>query len=305
MKPLQPRKCGKIVPVLLAFFKGTGLLITYEIIEELLEEAITVGITALAAKALSFVAVICLTQLTKVGAKAITKGIFTVLKPVIKKMVHKEGNDKLAKILCILRRIFKMDEKELIEAVSKKVDFKALFSKLISFLKRNKKTNTATIVNVITSVVSGATTVAGFFYGKVDIPEWSIYLIGCIAAVIVFALIELGVVGKGMENQEEYDERKAKEAAAKQEAKAEAEKHAKEVAEAKALKEALAIEMKEAEAQRRAEEAKKREIEKMLAEDAEKQARINRINEIKVGYQIALQNGFDGDINDYIDSQIK
>ncbi len=198
-----------------------------------------------------------------------------------------------------------MDEKEILEEVAKKVDFKAIFHNLMSFLNRNKKTNIATIVNIITSLVSGAATVAGFLYGKVDIPEWSIYLIGSIAAIIVFALQELGIIGKGMETQEEYDERKAKEAAKKQEAKDLAEQHAKEVAAAEEIKAALALEKREEEARRAEEEAKRLEVERQIAEAEEQRARIDKINQIKINYQIAVQNGFEGDINAYIDSQIK
>ena len=198
-----------------------------------------------------------------------------------------------------------MDEKEILEEVAKKVDFKAVFNKIISFLKRNKKSNLSTIANVITALVSGAATVIGFFYGKVDIPEWSVYLIGSIAAVIMFALVELGVVGKGYETQEEYDERKAKEVAKKQEEKELAERHAKEIAAAEEIKAALALEMREEEARRAAEEARRLEVERQIAEAEEQRARIDKINQIKINYQIAVQNGFEGDINAYIDSQIK
>ena len=198
-----------------------------------------------------------------------------------------------------------MDEKEIIEEVAKKVDFKALFHNLISFLGRNKKTNTATIVNVITSLVSGASVVVGFFYGKVDIPEWSVYLIGSIAVVILFVLQELGIVGKGMETQQEYDERKTKEAEKKQAEKELAERHAREIAAAEEIKAALALEMREEEARRAEEEAKRLEVERQIAEAEEQRARIDKINQIKINYQIAVQNGFEGDINAYIDSQIK
>ena len=291
--------------VLLAFFAGAGSHIVYEVIEEMLEEAIVWGITTLAARALSFILVVFLTQTVKWSAKAITKALFMVLKPVIKKLIYKEGNDKTQKILRILRRILKMDEKEILEEVAKKVDFKAVFNKIISFLKRNKKSNLSTIANVITALVSGAATVIGFFYGKVDIPEWSVYLIGSIAAVIMFALVELGVVGKGYETQEEYDERKAKEVAKKQEEKELAERHAKEIAAAEEIKAALALEMREEEARRAAEEARRLEVERQIAEAEEQRARIDKINQIKINYQIAVQNGFEGDINAYIDSQIK
>ena len=45
------------------FFKGFGLLLTYEIIEELLEEAIAWTITTVLARALSFLLVVVLINL--------------------------------------------------------------------------------------------------------------------------------------------------------------------------------------------------------------------------------------------------
>ena len=197
-----------------------------------------------------------------------------------------------------------MDEKEIVEAGEKKATFKELFHKLTSFLKRNKKTNTATFVNLITSAVSGAAAVAGFLYGKVSIPEWSIYLIGCIVVVIVFTLQELGIVGKGMETQEEYDERKQKEADKKAAAKAEEERLARELAEKNELKEAIAKELQDAEAARLEVERAEQERIKAQEEAIATQAKLDKINNIKVAYQVAVQNGYTGTINDFIDGQL-
>ena len=81
------------------FCKGFGLLLTYEIIEELIEEAIAYTITTVIAKTLSFLLVVVLTQTVKVTAKGLAKGITVVLKPAVKKLTYKEGNDKINKIL--------------------------------------------------------------------------------------------------------------------------------------------------------------------------------------------------------------
>lgn len=304
MSNAHHHRVGTGLKTFCAFIKGTGTLFLYELLEEGLEELITLGITTVAAKAMSFFVLVLLVNTTKITAKGLAKGLMVVLKPVVKKFVYKEGNDKLKKLQSIIRRIFKMDEKEIVEAGEKKATFKELFHKLTSFLKRNKKTNTATFVNLITSAVSGAATVASFLYGKVSIPEWSIYLIGCIVVVIVFTLQELGIVGKGMETQEEYDERKQKEADKKAAAKAEEERLARELAEKNELKEALAKELQDAEAARLEVERAEQERIKAQEEAIAAQAKLDKINNIKVAYQVAVQNGYTGTINDFIDGQL-
>lgn len=69
-------------------------MLIYELIEEALEEFIAWGITTAIAKAISFLLVVFLTQATKVTAKSIV----VVLKPVIKKLIYVEGNDKMEKL---------------------------------------------------------------------------------------------------------------------------------------------------------------------------------------------------------------
>ena len=81
------------------FCKGFGLLLTYEIIEELIEEAIAYTITTIIAKAVSFLLVVVLTQTVKVTAKGLAKGITIALKPAVKKLTYRDGNDKITKIM--------------------------------------------------------------------------------------------------------------------------------------------------------------------------------------------------------------
>lgn len=73
-------------------------MLTYELVEEFLESAISWVITTAVAKALSFMLVVFATQSIKVGAKSIAK----VLYPVIKQIIYKDGDDKVKAI----RRFF-------------------------------------------------------------------------------------------------------------------------------------------------------------------------------------------------------
>ena len=84
------------------YVKSIVLMLTYGIIEELLEEAIAWGITALAAKALSIVVIITLTGVIKVSAKNSMKGLIVLLKPVVKKFTYEQGNDKTTKLVSFL-----------------------------------------------------------------------------------------------------------------------------------------------------------------------------------------------------------
>lgn len=84
----------KLAQVVKGFNKGFLLLLIYELIEEAIEELIAWSISVAIAKAISFLLVVFLTQSTKVGAKALV----VVLKPAIKKLTYKRGNDKMDKI---------------------------------------------------------------------------------------------------------------------------------------------------------------------------------------------------------------
>ena len=262
------------------YIKSIVLVLTYGIIEELLEEAIAWGITALAAKALSFVVTVALTGIVKVSAKSSFKGILFLMKPVVKKITYRQGNDKTTKLVSFFRSIFGMDNKE-----NKKVGAKNFFINLFAYLKRNVKTNTATITNLISSLGAGALTSGGFIVGNVQIPQWAVYVIGVVVSVVMFVLTQLGVKGKGLETQEQYDARKESEAAAKQ-------LKADEEAKAKAEKQELADIKKQLEEEAKVEEAKKA---------AEREA---KVAQIKAEYQRAVNSGeFVGTLVEYLNKK--
>lgn len=274
------------------YVKSIVLMLTYGIIEELLEEAIAWGITALAAKALSIVVIITLTGVIKVSAKNSMKGLIVLLKPVVKKFTYEQGNDKTTKLVSFFRRIFRMDNKE-----NKKVDVKGFFVKLFAYLKRNVKTNTATISNIISSLGAGALTTGGFIVGGVQVPKWSTYVIGAIVTVIMFVLTQLGVNGKGLETQEQYDKRKENEAAAKAVKLAEKEKAKAEKQEKEAIKKQLEVE------EQAQEEAKKELLKQEQEAEAKKQEaeRNAKIAQIKAEYQAAVARGeFSGTLIEYL-----
>lgn len=274
------------------YVKSIVLMLTYGIIEELLEEAIAWGITALAAKALSIVVIITLTGVIKVSAKNSMKGLIVLLKPVVKKFTYEQGNDKTTKLVSFFRRIFRMDNKE-----NKKVDVKGFFVKLFAYLKRNVKTNTATISNIISSLGAGALTTGGFIVGGVQVPQWSTYVIGAIVTVIMFVLTQLGVNGKGLETQEQYDKRKENEAAAKAVKRAEKEKAKAEKQEKEAIKKQLEVE------EQAQEEAKKELLKQEQEAEAKKQEaeRNAKIAQIKAEYQAAVARGeFSGTLIEYL-----
>lgn len=94
------------------FFKGFGLLLTYEIIEELLEEAIAWTITTVLARALSFLLVVVLTQCTKVTIKYSVKLLKVLLKPLVTKLVYRPGNDKVNFIRKLFCKIFRIESND-------------------------------------------------------------------------------------------------------------------------------------------------------------------------------------------------
>lgn len=242
-------KCSKFISHIKSFFSGFGLLLTYEIIEECLEEAIAWGITTAIAKISSFLLVVLLTQSIKLGAKELSKATVIVLKPVVKKITYREGNDKIDRLNKTIRGI-KMEEKKIV----------VFFKKLLAYLKRNIKTNTSTVINLLASAGSGCSLGGGLYFGGVELPSYAYYLIGAVLTIAMFALCELGIIDKGLETQDEYDIRKADEQLAKEEKQAqkEADRLAKEAeAEAKRIEdEALAeIERQEREAEEAAAKA--------------------------------------------------
>lgn len=288
---------AKKISLFAGFFKGFSLLLLYEIIEELIEEVVAWTITTLVAKALSFLLVVVLTQFTKVTGKMIAKSLVLVLKPVVKRFTYKEGNDKLNAIIKLIRRIFKMDTNDTATVAestatsSSKV--KTFFTELFAYLKRNVKTVTATVINFVTSLGSGALLGGGLYVGEIDIPHWAYIIIGIVLTVIMFVLTEFGIIGKGIETQDEYDARIADKNAKKQEA-----------AEKAKVKKAIEAELKQSEEEARQIKAKlleEQEAEKKAQEEA---AIKQKAEALKAEYVAAVANGtFSGSLEDWLKQQ--
>lgn len=276
-------KSKKFVKGLWNFAKGFTLLLTYEVIEELLEEAIAWTITTIATRAISFVIVVLLTQTTKVTVKGLAKGLTILLKPVVKKITYRAGNDKVEKI----RRIYKT--------------MKNAVAKFFAFVVRNKKSITSTVVSLLSSVGAGVGADGAIVFFGVTLPEYAYYLIAAGVAIVMFAFTELGIAAKGWENQKEYDERLAKEQAEKDEKKALKEAELEEKARQEAmlkLAEAEEAKLLEAEQEKEAEKAK------LKAEQEEQRKQIElkeELNRKRIEYNEAVAKGeFEGTFLAYL-----
>ena len=289
------------------------MLLTYNIIEELIEEAIAYTITTIIAKAVSFLVVVLLTQTVKVTAKGLAKGITIALKPAIKNITYKEGNDKITKIL----RFINMCKEKIKE------------NKFLNFLKRNPKSILGIIAGFIASLASGAGTTCGLVFGNVELPLWANICVGVVVCVIEFVLIVLGVNGAGFEGVAKYQVRKIAERlgfgkAMDELVKAEnafiEEEEAKEKAEALALEQAKAkyqeawangiinktidasVSLDDYIAQKRAEEdEKEKEVEAKKQADAEKAEYDKAFSE----FVVALRNGYTGSFDKWRAEQTK
>lgn len=299
---------GSFSSWLKTFCKGFGLLLTYEIIEELIEEAIAYTITTVIAKAVSFLLVVVLTQTVKVTAKGLAKGITIALKPAVKKLTYKEGNDKITKIM----RFINMCKEKIKE------------NKFLNFLKRNPKSIIGILVGLIASLASGGATTCGMIWGKVELPLWANICIGVVVCVVLFISIVFGVKGAGFENAKQYQGRKLAEKLGfdkAYDAILQAEKDFEAEEEAKEEQERVEQEQKQA----RYKEAWRNAIlngvfdgsledytaqqEKVLAEqiaqqaEQEKQAQLERL---KAEYRSAVANlGYTGSFADYQKGQAK
>lgn len=261
------------------FFKGFGLLLTYEIIEEFLEEAIAWTITTVLAKAVSFLLVVVLTQCTKVTIKYSVKLLKVLLKPLVTKLVYRPGNDKvnfIRKVFCKIFRIESNDNSnELIEVKNdeqnssennkqeavimadnevKVSKFKQFVERVVEFVKCNKKSILSTATALATSVGSGGA--VQMWCASTNLPNLYTWLIAVIIGIVMFALTELGVSARGWESAAKFLRRKAEDDAEKDAVKT-AKDAMKVVAKTKKEAEKLAAEnvklAKEAEAKAKAE----------------------------------------------------
>lgn len=246
-----------------------------------MEESIAWAITTVAARAISFIVVVLLTQTTKITVKGLAKGLTVLLKPLVKKITYRAGNDKVDKI----RRIYKT--------------MKNAVAKFIAFVVRNKKSISSTLVALVGSLGAGGFTGGGMLFGGVQLPMYAYYLIGAAVAIVMFALTEMGIAAKGFENQKEYDERIAKEEAEKAEKKALKEAEAKAKAE---QEEILALAKAEEQEKLEAEKAKKEEQARLQAEQEERRKQ-DELNRLKQEYAAAKLNGFEGSLVDFIKSK--
>ena len=284
------------------------MLLTYEIIEELIEEAIAYTITTVIAKAVSFLLVVILTQTVKVTAKGLAKGITIALKPAIKKLTYKEGNDKITKII----KVINMCKEKIKE------------NKFLNFLKRNPKSIIGILVGLIASLASGSATTCGLLFGKVELPLWANICVGVVVCAVLFIAIVFGVKGAGFENAKQYQGRiiakklgfdkaydailKAEQAfEAEEEAKAEQEKAEEERRQAQ-YKEAWRNDILNGVFDGSLEEytvVKEQELAELKAkqEEQEKQAQLERL---KAEYRSAVANlGYTGSFADYQAEQAK
>lgn len=275
----------------LGFLKGFSLLLTYEVIEEFLEQLIAWSLTAVLAKALSFLIVVLLTQVVKISAKTLGKALTIVLKPLVKKALYRPGNDK---INIFLRRIKMADviKTEPEQAGKKPNKIGELLKKLIDYCKRNIKSNTATVTNVLSSFASGSVVGGGLYLGGVAIPQWAYIVIGGVVTVAVFIVTELGVKGAGFETPEQYAKRTEAEKAVKdiqkiqkqeKSVQSEAEKIAK--AEAKKLQAILDAEKKE-----------KADAERIAAEKLARDKALENAHK----YQEAVAGGYKGSLTEWL-----
>lgn len=225
----QPHKHNSLFRT---FFKGFGLLVTYEIIEEFLEEAISWAITTAIAKTLSFLIVVVLTQTVKISAKAIAKGLTVAIKPWIKQQIYKPGNDKVMGLIKFINKIChtniqlpndskdvplgeeetKINEGGNIKMSDEKKSSK--FVAFVNFVKCNKKSILSTATSLVASLGSG--TLVQTWCANSGIPGLYTYLIAAVCAVVMFGLTELGVSARGWETLAKFTVRSAEDKALKE-----------------------------------------------------------------------------------------
>ena len=276
-------KSKKFVKGLWNFAKGFTLLLTYEVIEELLEEAIAWTITTIATRAISFVIVVLLTQTTKVTVKGLAKGLAILVKPIVKKITYRAGNDKVEKI----RRIYKT--------------MKNAVTKFFAFVVRNKKSILATTTAFLASIGVGGAVDTGMIFAGVELPKYAFYLVALGVAIFMFVPTFIGIKGAGIETQKEYDDRLKKEEEAKAEKKALKEAEVEEKARQEAmlkLAEAEEAKLLEAEQEKEAEKAK------LKAEQEEQRKQIElkeELNRKRNEYNAAVAKGeFEGTFIAYL-----
>lgn len=164
-----------------------------EMVEEMIEEVIATTITWLIGRIISVLFVILLTQ----GTKAIGKGLYRVIKRVVKSITYKEGNDKMTKI----KNFFAKAKKVLTENVifANKLTISGWISVIVMSLEG---TDIINVINVLPEVSVFGFNVMPYLY------------IGVLALLSIF-----GIGKEGLESVKTYLAR-IKERDANKEAKA-------------------------------------------------------------------------------------
>lgn len=165
------------------FWKGSGItgltVLVWEILEELLENVIAIGISAIFSTFLLLIA----TQGIKLGIKKLIK----VLVPIIKQHTYKEGNDKMSKV-----------------------------KKFFTWIRANKKSLIGTIGALVTSIATAYATYGGYIDFLPTLVLFGLDITAILVGVICFVLVELGVTGKGFETIQAFFDRKKVEDAEKE-----------------------------------------------------------------------------------------
>lgn len=155
------------------FLNGFFILFTTEVLEALLETAITLVISSAVTQLVSFMLAVTATQTIKLVIKTwISPPLKAIIKIIVKNITQKEGNDKMEKL-----------------------------KKMIAWIKLNPKTIVSTIASFIACIAVGIAMVGSMITYNAPLPLWSQYLIGVIGGIIIFTLLEFGVLSAGLENK--------------------------------------------------------------------------------------------------------
>ncbi|NCA93472.1 hypothetical protein EOM82_09670 [bacterium] len=181
---------------------------------------------------------------------------------------------------------------ESVQSEKKQSKFIAILKKLVDYLKRNIKTNTATVTNVLSSFASGSVVGGGLYIGGVAIPAWSYFVIGGAITVIMFFITELGVRGAGPETAEQYEKRTT----AEKELKAIRAAEKQEKVAAAAAEKIAADEAKKLQAILDKAEKEKAEADRLAAEKAARDKALESIHK----YQDAVKTGYTGTLAQWL-----
>jgi hypothetical protein len=152
---------------------GFILVVIYELIEEGIEEAIAIGVSAIFAGVLSFVITAGVSFLAKT---VVVKTLITIIKPIVKQFTYKKGADKMEKI---------------------KTFFKTMGT--------NMKNNPVTILTVFIEALLCSAGGVGLDYivkalNWLDAP-WN-YVVAAAATIVIFLIIAILTVYLGFDNKD-------------------------------------------------------------------------------------------------------